>query len=233
MDVKHFFECRTSFIRMFYTEASQPFSERIRKIEACEPPFSEADCTDDPESGEPAFQLEWAQADELREATGRAAVSMLAASLKLYFSTWEHLLQLRDVVQAPEFRASFKRGFIAGYRAVLESRHVDWSTCTADISLLEQVVRARNRDQHPEEITALGVVHSEADRSQHARLFFQRGDETALDDEDFFVSPRVHISAEKLEKAIRESETLVSWLEEHFLDLRYRERASSTTGVSR
>ncbi len=90
MDVLYFLKERTRLIRDYYEHAARPFNEIIRKIEAAEepyiPPYSE-----DPE---PAFLSEWIEADELLEVTGRCCISMLSASLQLYFKTWEHELRL-------------------------------------------------------------------------------------------------------------------------------------------
>ena len=88
MDILFFLKRRTEFIRHFYDTASEPFRETLRKIEAgeipFEPPYSE--------DGEPAFQLEWSEAHESLTILGRTCVSMLSASLQLYFKTWEREL---------------------------------------------------------------------------------------------------------------------------------------------
>lgn len=109
MDVLYFLKERTRLIREYYEHAAQPFNEIIRKIEAEEepyiPPYSE-----DPE---PAFFREWIEADELLEVTGRYCISMLSASLHLYFKTWEHELRLTC---GADFKGSFDRkGWVHGY----------------------------------------------------------------------------------------------------------------------
>jgi hypothetical protein len=72
-----------------------------------------------------------------------------------------------------------------------------------ELNLLEQVVLARNRDQHPENIWTLNVTHSERDLRSHPSPFFIHEDERGLlgDDEDsrMLMSAHLHVSAELLE----------------------------------
>ena len=122
MDVLYFLKERTRLIGEYYEHAARPFNEIIRKIEAEEepyiPPYSE-----DPE---PAFLSEWIEADELLEVTGRCCISMLSASLQLYFKTWEHELRLTCWA---DFKGSFDRkGWLHGYRRCFAERAgIDWS----------------------------------------------------------------------------------------------------------
>lgn len=223
MDVLFFLKGRTRLIRQFYEQAASPFNEIIRKIEAEEdpyiPPYSE--------DGEPPFISEWIDADELREVVGRSCLSMLSASLQLYFRAWERNLGLNC---GKDFRGAFKsEGLLGGYGACLAScAGVDWSQCPADLNIIEQVVLARNRDQHPENITSVRVSHSEKDRqrfprpffmSEHEATLFEEGDERAL-----FMSPTVHVSQDKLMKAIEQVEHLCEWLEEKMFDAKYPAR---------
>ena len=56
---------------------------------------------------------------------------------------------------------------VGGYRSCLASCvGIDCSHCPADLALIEQVVLARNRDQHPENITTTRVSHAEKDQQQ-------------------------------------------------------------------
>ena len=145
MDVLYFLKDRTRLIRQYYECATQPFNEIMRKIKAEEEPYI-LPCSED---GEPPFLSEWVDASELLEVTGRCCISMLSASLQLYFKAWERELGLSC---GKEFAAEFKKeGLVSGYRACLAERvGVDWSCCPADLTIIEQVVLARNRDQHPE-----------------------------------------------------------------------------------
>jgi len=220
MDVLFFLKERTRLIRQYYVHAASPLNEIIRKIEAGEepyvPPYSE--------DGEPPFVREWIEAGELREVTGRCCLSMLSASLQLYFRTWERNLGLSC---GKTFKAEFSDGgIVGGYRACLASCvGIDWSQCPADLEVIEQVVLARNRDQHPESITSVRVTHTEKDRQRFPRPFFMSEREAVLfeegDEPTLFMSPSVHVSSDKLMAAIEQVERLCEWLEENMHGTKY------------
>lgn len=220
MDVLYFLQERTRLIRSYYEQAAQPFKEIIRKIEAEEEPFFPP-YSEDPE---PAFLAEWIEAQELLEVTGRCCVSMLSASLLLYFKTWEHTLGLAC---STDFKADFKReGLVGGYRICLAERlGIDWDSCPADLAIIEQIVLARNRDQHPESLTTLQVRHAEHDRTRHPKPFFLSEREADLFDDgngaDLWMSPSLYISREKLMAAIAQVESLCEWLEGKMLKAKF------------
>jgi len=121
--------------------------ERKRKIEAGEEPFEEPYC-DEYSSGEPAYLEEWMEADESLHVLAYACISMLAAALHVYFKTWESQFRIpaRDL-----FKADFKNGWLAGYKAYFTYHaSINFGDCPANLELLEEVVLARNRVQHPE-----------------------------------------------------------------------------------
>jgi hypothetical protein len=89
MQVLYFLNERTKFIRHFYLTAGEPFRETIRKIEDRESPFHEPPNSED---SDPPFMEEWTEAREGLEIVGRTCISMLSASLQLYFKTWEREL---------------------------------------------------------------------------------------------------------------------------------------------
>jgi hypothetical protein len=219
MDVAYFLRERTRLIRQYYASASEPFRETMRKIDAEEEPFVPG-YSEDPE---PAFLTEWLEAREFLEVTGRCCLSMLAASLMLFFRNWERQLGLSGKAIA---REEFKSGSLHGYRFCFEQvSGVDWSSCPANLGLIEQIVLARNRDQHPEEIWTLGVSHSEKDRARYPSPFFLQDDEHGLLDEPGETTPwmnaSLHVSAEKLEVAIAEVERLGDWLEDCLVRVQY------------
>lgn len=223
MDVLFFLRERTRLIRQYYVTAANPFNEIIRKIEAGEEPFVPPYSED----GEPPFLSEWIDADELREVTGRCCLSMLSASLHLYFKTWERNLGLSC---SKIFKAEFSDGgIVGGYRACLAScAGIDWSQCPADLEIIEQVVLARNRDQHPESITSVRVAHAGKDRQRFPRPFFMNEREAVLfedgDEPTLFMLPSVHVSSAKLMTAIEQVERLCEWLEEKMLLAKFAAR---------
>lgn len=100
------------------------------------------------------------------------------------------------------FKTEFRDGgIVGGYRACLTSRaDIDWSQCPADLEIIEQVVLARNRDQHPESITSVRVTHTEKDRQRFPRPFFMSEREAALfeegDEQALFMLLSVHVSSD-------------------------------------
>lgn len=220
MDVLFFLKERTRLIRQYYVHATSPFNEIIRKIEAGEEPYVHPYSED----WEPPFLSEWVEADELREVTGRCCLSMLSASLQLYFKTWERSLGLRC---GTTFKTEFRDGgIVGGYRACLTScADIDWSQCPADLEIIEQVVLARNRDQHPESITSVRVTHTEKDRQRFPRPFFMSEREAALfeegDEQALFMLLSVHVSSDKLMTAIEQVERLCEWLEGKLHNAKY------------
>jgi len=147
MDVLYFLRERTRFIRFVFDSATAPFSSIMQKIENEEPPFEPPHSED----GEPPFLAEWMEAEEGLQVVGRMCISMLSAALQLYFKTWENELGLKWESMA-ERKMYFERGYVAGYRhAFGEVLNLSWDECPADFDVLEQLVLARNRDQHPDQ----------------------------------------------------------------------------------
>lgn len=222
MDVLFFLKERTKFIRYFYETAAEPFRETMRKIKAGEAPFDNPPYTED---GEPPFLEEWMEADEGLEVLGRACISMLSASLQLYFKTWEN--ELGITWEKGEMKRAFKNGFLHGYKTCFgEALLLSWDDCPADFALLEQVVLARHRDQHPDHIATMRVDHTAKDREKFPQLFFVSEIEKAMyiDSETgriTWMNPAVHVSGDMLLAAIKEVETLAEWLDERIVAARY------------
>ena len=223
MDVLFFLKERTRLIAQYYELATQPFTETIRKIDAEEDPF----IPQHSEHAEPAFVTEWIEATEMLEITGRSCVSMLSASLQLYFRTWEREL---GISCSSEFGPTFKReGLIGGYRHCFATwLGIDWSTCPADLEIIEQVVLARNRDQHPENITTVRATHADKDWRRFSRPFFMDERELdLLDDNDgsqTLMSPSLHVPRDKLMIAVEQVEVLCEWLEGLMFQVKYPPR---------
>ena len=179
------------------------------------------------ESGEPAYLEEWIEANEGVEVLGRSCITMVSASLHLYFMTWEKELEIRW--EPGERKQAFKNGYLWGYRTLFEELlDLPWSDCPADLEVIEQIILARNREQHPEEITTMRVKHGRTDLRKHPRpIFMSESDRNLLVDLDdralevaYWLNPSVHVSSDALNAGIAETEKLVTWLEEHILAFR-------------
>jgi len=147
MDIEYFLKSRTGFIRYFYENAVRPFNEIKSAIEDEKepyiPPYSE--------DGEPPFLEEWMDAEQGVEILGHACISMLSSSLQLYLKAWVNRLEKEHGMK---FIADFKkRGWFNGYKQIFNELKLPLSQCGVDLDVVEQVALARNRVQHPEELT--------------------------------------------------------------------------------
>ncbi|MEQ9813321.1 MAG: hypothetical protein RLO50_11110 [Azospirillaceae bacterium] len=217
-----FLKDRTDFIRWYYDTAGVKFREIMRKIETGEAPY-EPPYSEDPE---PPFLSEWIEAETGLDVLGRNCISMLSASLQLYFKTWE--AELGVTWEEGERKPAFKYGFLRGYQTCFgEVLKLSWNECPADLELIEQVVIARNRDQHPETTTSMRVSHSYKERKRHRHLFFVSVSERRMFDDPAmadiaWMNPSVHVSCELLFQALDQVETLAEWLEPHMIKRKYR-----------
>jgi hypothetical protein len=224
MDIQFFLFQRLGFIEQFYKNSAASFVERKRRIEAEEEPFVPPYSEDD----EPPFLVEWIEADESLNVLGRSCISMLAASFHLYLKTWEHQI---GIPIDESLKLCFKKnGWFHGYKAYFAERlGVRFEDSQCDLSLLEELVLARNRVQHPESITNHSTHYSDSDLKKLPRPFFV--DEKEFDlfadvDEgarSWLTPPTVHVTAEKLLSALSEVARFSKWLE----DLDFDPRRSS------
>jgi hypothetical protein len=212
VDVHYFFRRRIVFIRQLYENATASFVERKRRIQAGEipfvPPYSE--------DGEPPFVAEWTEADESLHVLGYACVSMLAAALHLYFRTWE---QRCNVKAAERFKSEFRDGWVAGYRAYCRQVFgIEFDNGPSDLKVIEEVVLARNRAQHPDNLVVALPTYTESDlKKLPSALFIDPSREIYQDldggERDWLMPPTLHVSQEKLGKVIHEIERFVEWLD--------------------
>lgn len=204
---------RLEFISQLYRLSSSPYVERKRQIEAGEGPF--APYYD--ESGEPPHLEKWLEAEESVQVLGRSCISMLASALHAYLMTWQ---QLTRVPIDEELSTTFKKkGWLQGYKTYFE-RHmrVPFVKCPVSLELLEELVLARNRVQHPDSITTDASVYSKADLKKLSRPFFiDEGDLDRLPDltldERWLLLPSIMVTPERLEAALRAVEQFAEWFE--------------------
>ena len=213
MDVRFFLEQRLAFISQLYTNSIKPFEEIKRLIEAEEepyiPPYSE--------EGEPPFLHEWLEADESLQVLGRTCVSMLSASFHLYFKTLE---PKRRISAAKEYSADFKRGWFNGYRAYFRGEFkIMFEDSKCNLSLLEELVLARNRVQHPEWIASHSSHYSDDDLKKLPSPFFidvreiEFFSEQENEERNWLMPPTIHVTQEKLQSAVSEISRFALWLE--------------------
>jgi hypothetical protein len=176
------------------------------------PPYSE--------DAEPFFLNEWIEADESLQVLGYACISMLAAALHLYFKTWEAELRV-PVDKSINFK---KKGWFNIYKAYfLAQIGVDFKQSPADLAILEEIVLARNRIQHPDDLLTPRASYLPTDMEKMPRVFFANDAELGLlsdverSEKSWLFPPYVHIAEEKLISAIIEVEKLSTWLDNEII----------------
>jgi hypothetical protein len=213
MDACYFLKSRTDFIRFFYEEGAKGFGAIKHQIEEELPPFDDPPYSEDPE---PAYLEEWMDAEAAAGVLGIACVSMLSDSLKLYFKTLEERV---IGFSFGDRKLAFRQGFVPAYlHALGEILDTDWSDCPIDRDLIEQVVLARNRGQHGEDLTSFDVRYDKATLEKHPRPFFVSDDELSVltSEEGSLASllrPTLKVGAAQLSKALDEVDALADWIE--------------------
>ena len=225
MDVGWFLKERTKFIRQYHAVAITPFETIKSQIEngeaPYEPPYSE--------DGEPPFQVEWSDADTSVQVVGRACVTMLSESVKLYFQTWEELLSVK---RQPALAAIFKKqGFAAGYKECFRQQaELNWDECPADLSIIEQIVLARNiAAHHNGHLGSMSVRYPREVREKlESPLFLHDYEKRALDEDQksvfTFLGSELVVTKETLDEAVQHVELLVDWMEPKLQEIRWRPR---------
>jgi hypothetical protein len=180
MDVDWFLKERTKFIRQYYAAAITPFEALKSQIENGEEPYQ----TLYSEDGELPFQGEWSDADASVQVVGRTCVTLLSESVKLYFQTWEELFGVKcQPALAPLFK---KQGFVAGYKECFRRMaELNWEECPADLSIIEQIVLARNvAAHHSGDVGTMSVPYPKKGREKlESPLFLHDYEKRALDED--------------------------------------------------
>jgi hypothetical protein len=216
LDIVAFLKLRTAFIRYFYENGVRPFNEMKTAIEREEepyiPPYSE--------DGEPPFLDVWMDAEQAVDTVGHVCISMLSSSFQLFLKAW--VIRLEQELEI-KFTVDFKKhGWFNGYKQIFSIMEFPLSECTADLDIIEQVTLARNRVQHPDDLTDLRVTHSQTDLRRFPRPFFASEAEMDMADRDnddsttWWLRPSIKSERDKVFSAIDQIETLCSWLEKEF-----------------
>jgi len=216
MDIEAFLKLRTAFIRYFYENAVKPFEEIKyaieNEVEPYVPPYSE--------DGEPPFLEEWMEAEQGADTVGHVCISMLSSSLQLFLKAWVDRLKKEHGMR---FNVDFKKkGWFNGYKQIFSELQLPLSGCTVDFDVVEQITLARNRVQHPEDVTELRVKHGNSDLERFPKPFFASEAEIKMairDDDDsvmWWLRPSIKSARQKVLAAIDQVEALSSWLEEEY-----------------
>lgn len=216
MDIDYFLKQRTKFVRYFYEKSSSTFITLKDDIENAKEPYSPKYY---PEQDEPAYLEEWLEADMGLDTVSQTCLSMLSSSLHLFMKSWFDRLEKEHGM---EFEFNYKkRGWFREYIRHIKELDFKLENCRVEIDVLEQIVLARNRVQHPEEITSLRVSHATNDMKKYPNPFFVRVSELTMATEEdgglmFWFPPSVVAENSKMEEAISSVENFASWLESEY-----------------
>jgi len=213
VNVRYFLKQRVDFIRQLYVTSSAAYIERKRLIEAEVEPFI-APYSEDPE---PPFLDEWLEAEESLQVLRRTCISMLAAVFHLYFKAWERQVEIPvdDMLKKTEF----KNGWLNGYKAYFAIHfQIRFEDSPVDLAILEEIVLARNRIQHPESITTDSTYYSNSDLNKLPHPFFIDGNDDSFfgdieaSERAWLMAPPIRVTSEKLFTALSEVEKFAEWM---------------------
>jgi len=119
-----------------------------------------------------------------------------------------------------KFNVDFKKkGWFNGYKQIFLELQLPLSKCTVDFDVVEQITLARNRVQHPEDLTELCVKHGKSHLERFPTPYFASEAEIKMairDDDDsvmWWLRPSIKSTREKVLAAVDQVEALCSWLE--------------------
>ena len=217
MNILYFLQQRTKFIRFFYEISSKPFIEIKSSIEEEKEPFVPIYR----EEGEPQFLEEWQSADHGVETVGHTCISMLSSSLKLFFLAWVNRIEREHGIKIEiDFR---KNGWFHGFLKLFSDLKIPLEIFKDDLIIIEQVALARNRVQHPEDLTTILVDHSARDLTKYPNPFFTNDAEIRSglyksdDDDKWWIKPTISSTKDKIFHSIDLVERFCKYLDDHYL----------------
>lgn len=213
MDANYFLSFRLDFIKNFYEVSSKPFEQLKFDIEngvtPYEPPYAE--------DGEPPFELLWNQANDSLTLLGGACISMLGGSLHVFLDT---LVKLHGDEEAFKKTKSVNGWWGKHQNYFKNAGNIDFKDSGCDMALLEEIILARNRVQHPDNLTGTNANYLAKDLEKVPSPFFVNETESEIlnrlgdGDGGWLVSPTVYVDLVKLTKAIDEVRKLGRWLDQ-------------------
>lgn len=208
MDIEHFTKERIKFTKYFYENGSIPFQETMDLIEREQPPYVPVY----DESGEPQFISEWLQARDGLDSIGLASLSMFSSSLQIYMNAW------LDRFKVPNSKRKGKKGWFNAMKKEMRNCGVDFTTCKLNLDILEQLVLARNRVQHADNITSNTVTHLPKELARFPSPTFVEPSYSSPSN-TWFSYPLVYVDQHKVDETASLIESFCEWLETEFVRL--------------
>ena len=208
MDLDFFIKEKTKFIKYFYEQASAPFINILKKIENEEEPFIPVD----KEDLEPPFLEEWENADKALDTLGYTVLSLLSSSLEIFIKEWEKRWKenyRRDIKLSKQI-SKWEKEIDKLFKEMGKST----DKCPANLEIIEQIKLGRNRIQHLDEISSLNINWSKKDITKYPTLYFSYRGKNSFQWPNSL--PKIHVSKEKIYKAIEEVEKFCIWMEKSY-----------------
>ncbi|EOW9375184.1 hypothetical protein ACOBWO_003518, partial [Vibrio cholerae] len=203
MDIEHFLKKRVRFANNFHEQGCKPFQEVMRLIEQKEAPYEPVY----DESGDPQFIHEWLEARDGVESIGLATLSMLSSALQLYMNAWLNRIEKKS----SPFNRKCGKGWLNSLKKCMQDAGVDFSNCPADLEAIEQLVLARNRTQHVEDITSNTVSHMAKELARFPSPLFVDSEDLALK-ANWFGQPKVYAGKHQITTISQEIVDFCEWL---------------------
>jgi len=215
MDIEHFLKLRINFIKYFYETSVVPFENIKSLIDAGKEPYSPKYGY---EESEPSFLLEWEEAVTGINTISQTCLSLLSSSFLLFMESY--FVRLKQT-HTKNIKLNPKKGKFNGYKMALENLGYSFKKCGVDLGIIEQITLARNRVQHPGEISDLRVSHAKSDLEKYPNPYFINEYESKMSldengDISWWYPPSVEPNKEKIFFAILTVEKFVSWLEKEY-----------------
>ncbi len=213
MDAFYFLNYRLEFVKNFYEVSAQPFAAIKHAIEDGTPPYEHPYAED----GESPFQETWNQANDSLTLLGGACISMIGGALHVYMDT---LVKLYGNVETFN-KTKSDGGWWNRYQSYFKAAgNIDFRESGCDMAVVEEIVLARNRVQHPGSLTSNIAQYLDSDlKKMRSPLFIREAEAEFIKrlgdgDDSWLLPPTVYVDWERLNTAIEEVKRLGSWLDE-------------------
>jgi hypothetical protein len=213
VDILWFLRRRLSFAISLYDDASAPFLEKMRKIEAGEEPFAD---TRDPfyqDVSEPAFLEEFLEANNAVEVLGHWCLLMIHASLQAYLREYVVLAYrvTRDSSEVSKMlNGTGGRNWFDKYRLLfLTAFGIDWQKGPTKLTDIEQINLTRDDLIHNVDVATTLAYRTRG----HANRF---PDSLFTDDiwEQMGIGSKIKLGRDQLRKAQQIVDEFCNWLDQ-------------------
>jgi len=144
---------------------------------------------------------------------------MLSSSVHLFLNEWVRQIENNHGVQ---IAVNFKKpGGLLECHEIFSELGFKPEPCRSNLEVIEQILLARNRAQHPKQLTSMRIEYSEKDLEKYPKPFFARQSELELcsgaeNINSWLISPAVTPTKENIYEAIEQVELFCSWLDTEY-----------------